>query len=112
MNDDDLIKKLWGAWQGCNPWDPHGKSGEPMRTVLALVREHDQKAHEEKIRRRVTTPYRPPGCDCDPSLKVHERCSRSWIRCNGALKAHGDQMRAKGLNNMGEPLEPSPTEPK
>ena len=30
----------------------------------------------------------PPGCECDLSLPLRERCNKSgWIRCQGALAA-------------------------
>ena len=49
------------------------------------------------------------GCECDMSLQAKERCNKSWIRCNGALKAMSDDMRSRGLDNFGDPLKESST---
>ena len=47
------------------------------------------------------------GCDCANTIKgklvpANERCSKTWIRCNGVLRA-----RAKALKALG----PKPTTP-
>jgi len=44
------------------------------------------------------------GCDCDPKLPSHQRCTQKVMRCNGSFAAYAADMRRRGLDNFGLPL--------
>lgn len=37
------------------------------------------------------------GCDCSPLAKAGERCTASWVRCNGRLGRIHDDYKRYGL---------------